>query len=57
MGMDILGCNTLGMAIKEIWVTLLAYNLVRVMMAQSAVLADVLSCELSFKQQLKTFYF
>lgn len=45
MGMNILGCKTPDMAIKEIWVTLLAYNLIRLMMAQSALLAEVLPRE------------
>jgi len=33
MGMNILSCKTPDMAIKEIWVYLLAYNLIRLMMA------------------------
>jgi len=53
MGMNILSCKTPEMAIKEIWVTLLAYNLIRLMMAQSALLADVLPRTLSFKHCLQ----
>jgi len=53
MGMNILGCKTPDMAVKEIWVTLLAYNLIRLMMAQSALLAAVLPRELSFKHCLQ----
>jgi len=53
MGMNILSCKTPEMAIKEIWVTLLAYNLIRLMMAQSALLADVLPRSLSFKHCLQ----
>jgi len=53
MGMNILGCKTPAMAIKEIWVTLLAYNLIRLVMAQSALLAQVLPRELSFKHCLQ----
>ena len=36
-----LSCQTPAMAIKEIWVYLLAYNLIRLMMAQAALLADM----------------
>jgi len=53
MGMNILGCKTPDMAIKEIWVTLLAYNLIRLVMAQSALQAHVLPRELSFKHCLQ----
>ncbi|MCG8435929.1 MAG: IS4 family transposase, partial [Gammaproteobacteria bacterium] len=53
MGMNILTCKTPDMAIKEIWVTLLAYNLIRLLMAQSASLADVLPRCLSFKHCLQ----
>ena len=41
------------MAIKEIWVHLLAYNLLRVMMAQAAFLTDWLPRQLSFKHTLQ----
>ena len=53
MGMNILSCKTPEMAIKEVWVTLLAYNLIRLLMAQSASLADVLPRCLSFKHCLQ----
>ncbi len=53
MGMNILSCKTPEMAIKEIWVTLLGYNLIRLLMVQSAVLADVLPRCLSFKHCLQ----
>ena len=39
--MNILSCKTPDMAVKEIWVYLLAYNLIRLTMAQSALLADI----------------
>jgi hypothetical protein len=42
MSMDKLSCKTPDMAVKEIWVYLLAYNLIRLMMTQSALLADVI---------------
>ncbi len=41
------------MALKEIWVTFLAYNLIRLLMAQSALLADLLPRQLSFKHTLQ----
>ena len=53
MGMNILSCKTPEMAIKEIWVYLLAYNLIRWMMAQSALLADIAPRCLSFKHCLQ----
>lgn len=53
MGMDRLSCKTPDMAVKEIWVYLLAYNLIRLMMSQSALLADVVPRTLSFKHCLQ----
>jgi len=53
MGMNILSCKTPDMAIKEIWVYLLAYNLIRLLMAQSALLADILPRKISFKHCLQ----
>ena len=53
MGMNILRCRSPEMAIKEVWATLLAYNLIRLMMAQSAILAGVLPRNLSFKHCLQ----
>ncbi len=38
---------------KELWVYLLAYNLIRLVMAQSALVADVLPWALSFKHTLQ----
>ncbi len=49
MGMDILSCKTPEMIRKEIWVYLLAYNLIRLMMNQSAHLADIPPRTISFK--------
>ncbi|WP_156496917.1 transposase, partial [Alcanivorax sp. HI0083] len=42
LGMETLTCKTPEMAEKEMWVYLLAYNLIRILMAQSAALSDVL---------------
>jgi len=41
------------MAKKEIWIYLLAYNLIRVMMAQAAALAECLPRQLSFKHTVQ----
>lgn len=53
MGMDILSCRTPEMAVKEIWVYLLAYNLIRLVMAQSALLSDIEPRSISFKHCLQ----
>ena len=53
MGMNILSCKTPDMAIKEIWVHLLAYNLIRLLMAESALLADIRPRQISFKHCLQ----
>lgn len=53
MGMDMLSCRTPTMIDKEIWVYLLAYNLIRMMMTQAALLADQLPRHLSFKHTVQ----
>lgn len=53
LGMERLSCQTPAMAIKEIWVYLLAYNLIRLMMAQAALLTDRLPRHLSFKHTVQ----
>ncbi len=53
LGMDVLSCKTPEMVVKEIWVYLLAYNLIRLLMAQAAYLADLLPRQLSFKYTLQ----
>lgn len=53
LGMNILSCKTPDMVNKEIWVYLLAYNLIRLLMAQSALLADLMPRMLSFKHCLQ----
>ena len=53
MGMNILSCKTPGMVEKEIWVYLLAYNLIRLLMMQGAIMADILPREISFKHSLQ----
>ena len=53
LGMETLRCKTPKMAIKELWVYLLAYNLIRLLMAQAALLADQVPRQLSFKHTLQ----
>lgn len=53
LGMDTLSCKTPGMCEKEAWVYMLAYNLIRLLMAQAAVQAGVLPRQLSFKHTLQ----
>lgn len=53
LGMEMLSCQHPSMAIKEIWVYLLAYNLIRLMMAQAALLAHRLPRQLSFKHTVQ----
>lgn len=53
MGMGALSCRTPEMAEKEIWVYLLAYNLIRLILIQSALLCDVIPRLLSFKHAVQ----
>ncbi len=53
LSMEALSCKTLEMIAKEIWVYLLAYNLIRLLMAQAAFIANVLPREISFKHTLQ----
>lgn len=53
LGMEVLRCRTPMMAQKEVWVHLLAYNLIRVLMAQAACAAGVHPRELSFKHTVQ----
>ncbi len=53
LGMEKLSCKTPSMVEKEMWVYFLAYNLIRLLMAQSALLADVLPRQLSFKHTVQ----
>ena len=53
LGLETLSCKTPEMAEKEVWVYLLAYNLIRLLMAQAALLADRSPRELSFKHTLQ----
>ena len=53
LGLEMLSCKTPAMAQKEIWVYLLAYNLIRLLMAQAASLGACLPRRLSFKHTLQ----
>jgi hypothetical protein len=53
LGMEQLRCKTPQMAVKELWVYLLAYNLIRLLMAQAALLADQIPRQLSFKHTMQ----
>ena len=53
MGMDELSCKTPEMSEKEIWIYFLAYNLIRILMAQSALLAKILPQQISFKHTVQ----
>jgi DDE family transposase len=53
LGMEMLSCKTPEMATKELWVYLLAYNLIRLLMAQAAWRADQIPRQLSFKHTVQ----
>lgn len=53
LGMERLNCQTPTMAIKEMWAYLLAYNLIRLMMAQAALRTARQPRHLSFKHTLQ----
>lgn len=53
LGMETFSCKTPEMNEKEMWVYFLAYNLIRLLMAQAALLADLQPRQLSFKHTLQ----
>jgi hypothetical protein len=53
LGMGELKCKTPLMCKKELWVYMLAYNLIRLLMAEAAVRHDVLPRNLSFKHTVQ----
>lgn len=53
MGMNILSCKMPEMVLKEIWVYLLAYNLIRLLMTQAAFEARITPRKISFKHCLQ----
>jgi len=54
MQMDVLRCKSPAMVRKEIWMHLLAYNLIRKLMAQAAATVGVCPRDISFKGTLQT---
>ena len=52
-GMDVLSCQTPAMNEKQLWVHLLAYNVIRLLMAQAASNAGIDPRELSFKHTVQ----
>jgi len=54
LGMDVLACRTAAMVEKELWVHLLAYNLIRLIMAQAGLQAGCAPRQLSFKHTVQT---
>jgi len=53
LGMEVLRCLTAQMVEKELWVNLLAYNLIRLLMAQAALEAGLHPRDLSFKHAVQ----
>jgi hypothetical protein len=53
MGMDVLSCKTPDMTEKEMWVYLLAYNLIRLQMMKAALISNLLPRQISFKHALQ----
>ena len=53
LGMEKLSCKSPEMCKKELWIYLLAYNLIRLLMAEAAAQAGVLPRQLSFKHTLQ----
>jgi len=54
MQMDVLRCKSPAMVRKEVWMHLLAYNLIRKLMAQAAAMAGICPRDISFKGTLQT---
>lgn len=53
LGVEVLSCRTPQMVVKELWVHLLAYNLIRLLMAQAAAASNVEPRQLSFKHTVQ----
>ena len=53
MGMDVLSCKTPEMVEKEIWVYILAYNLIRLHMVEAAIISHISPRNISFKHSLQ----
>jgi Transposase DDE domain len=53
LGMEMLACRSPGMCEKEVWVYMLAYNTIRLLMAESALRAGAIPRQLSFKHAVQ----
>lgn len=53
LGLEVLSCKTPPMSEKELWVYLLAYNLIRLLMAQAALHTGLHPRQLSFKHTVQ----
>lgn len=53
LGMETLSCKSPEMVEKEIWIYFLAHNMIRIIMAEAASLADIVPRQLSFKHSLQ----
>lgn len=53
LGMEVLSCKTPEMIEKEVWIYLLAYNLIRMLMIHAARSAEVLPRTLSFRHTIQ----
>jgi hypothetical protein len=53
MGMNVLSCKTPELVLKEIWVYLLAYNLIRLLIVQAAKTKGIMPRDISFKHYLQ----
>lgn len=53
LGMEALSCKTPEMCEKEVWIYMLAYNLIRLLMAEAALHAGLLPRQLSFKHTMQ----
>ena len=53
LGVDVLRCLTPNMVEKELWVNLLAYNIIRLLMAQAAIVSGVHPRDISFKHTVQ----
>lgn len=56
LGMEVFSCKSPEMVEKEMWVYFLAYNLIRLIIAQSAKLADMMPRQISFKHSLQLWH-
>jgi hypothetical protein len=54
MQMDVLRCKTPGLIRKELWTHILAYNLIRTVMAQAAINHHMEPRTISFKGTIQT---